>query len=229
MTSSMGPRDRPASQAYSFPKCPINAHILGGAFVPLLLEHLISFNQGLQAVPGSLWLCLYRQDSLSQFPWVGAPIGPRRPCWAFVCPGGCLLPWGQRRAERESQSPVWRPWLDIVGLFPHHTPGSDRNVLSPCPAHPPLSWKALNSSHPLLRCLFPLSSPCFSLEHAHASIDTHMMVHTGTHKYTGAQGEVTQILRNQGKNTGPWILKPSCQQAYVKTATHVCMNTQRHT
>lgn len=54
MTSSVGPGDRPASQAYSFPRCLINAHELRGAFVPLLLEGLISLSQGLQAVPGSL-------------------------------------------------------------------------------------------------------------------------------------------------------------------------------
>lgn len=105
-----------------------------------------------------------------------------------------------RAATRPARTP--RPFLEApighsVGLFPHHTPGSDRNILSPCPAYT-LHFPAGSEPHPLPRLCFPspLPAPLSSVLtitqvplHRHTHKGAYNQ-HTHGHKYTGMHIEV---------------------------------------
>lgn len=84
-----------------------------------------------------------------------------------------------------------------MGLFPHHVPGSDRNILSPCPAHITLSWKALNptpyshSASSLLSLLLPPA--CLQLV---TQAPLHRRTHTREGTYSHTHPTRTHVHRN---------------------------------
>ena len=108
--------------------------------------------QPLGGLPG----LLYPQEAAS-FPEAGATTRPER----------ARMPFLEPLAGHS------------VGLFPHHIPGSDRNVSSPCRAHIPTSRQALNPT--LSSNLCGPSSPSSSLKHRHTRMKVPTATLTGTH------------------------------------------------
>lgn len=102
--------------------------------LPSYWRVLFSIVRGLGGVRIPLTLSPHVQGPPSQLPWVG----PQSP--SETLPGFCMprrLPCSLRPPELGEPQ---RPFLEAlighsIGLFPLHTPGRDRNVSSPCPAH----------------------------------------------------------------------------------------------
>lgn len=105
---------------------------------------------------------------MGQLPWGRPQRSPGGPSWAFVCPGSCLLPWGQsshqtcENPKAISGGPNWTLCGSVSSPHPWQWQehfGSLPSIYSPFPSR---LW-----TPPSTMSLLPLSSPCSSLKRAH--------------------------------------------------------------